>query len=250
MSKTFFGFTIKPGLRLEHTDIRGNQLFPTDTSLQIKRTDLFPYVYLRHRLAKIFGFTLNGNLIYRRSISRPYYEALNPYPKYIDQYLYERGNPQLRPQFTSNYEFNIMADQFPIFSVGLNDITDIFTNVTYQDDSTKIAFRTYDNLGRNKEYYLRMVGGIPPGGKYFFYAGAQHNFVNYTGFYQGEPLNYKRGTWTFFMYHNYKVTPTFNVSINGFMRVKGIQNFYEIDPFGQLNISLNKAVLKHTKHSK
>ncbi len=243
LSKTFLGFTIKPGLRLEHTDIRGNQLFPTDTSLQIKRTDLFPYVYLRHRLAKIFGFTLNGNLVYRRSISRPYYEALNPYPKYIDQYLYERGNPMLRPQFTSNYEFNIMADQFPIFSMGLNDITDIFTNVTYQDDSTKIAYRTYDNLGRNKEFYLRMVGGIPPGGKYFFYAGAQHNFVDYTGFYQGQPLNYKRGTWTFFMYHNYKVTPTFNISVNGFARVKGIQNFYEIDPFGQLNISLNKAVL-------
>jgi hypothetical protein len=28
------------------------------------------------------------------------------------------------------------------------------------------------------------------------------------------------------------------------MRVKGLQNFYELKPFGQLNVSLNKAILK------
>ena len=28
------------------------------------------------------------------------------------------------------------------------------------------------------------------------------------------------------------------------MRVKGLQNFYELKPLGQLNISLNKAILK------
>ena len=244
IAKTFGTFTIKPGVRLENTDISGNQFFPQDTSLSIKRTDLFPYLYLRQSIAKLFGFKLVGNAIYRRSISRPYYEALNPYPKYIDQYLYEVGNPALRPQFTRNYEFNIMADDFPVFSIGLNDIKDIFTGVTYQDDSTKIVYRTFDNLGRNKEMYLRFVGGIPPGGKYFFYLGAQHNLSNYTGFYQGQPLNYKRGSWTFFMYHNYKPTSTFNISINGFMRVKGLQNFYELKPLGQLNISLNKAILK------
>ena len=244
VAKTLAGFTIKPGMRIEHTNISGNQFFPFDTSLSIKRTDVFPYLYLRHSITKLFGFKLMGNAIYRRSISRPYYEALNPYPKYIDQYLYEIGNPALRPQFTTNYEFNIMADDFPIFSIGLNDIKDIFTGVTYQDDATKIVYRTFDNLGRNKEMYLRFVGGIPPGGKYFFYMGAQHNLSNYTGLYQGKPLNYKRGSWTFFMYHNYKPTSTFNISVNGFMRVRGIQNFYELKTFGQLNVSLNKAILK------
>jgi hypothetical protein len=243
LSKAFYGFTVKPGLRLENTNIEGNQLFPKDTMLRIKRTDLFPYLYLRHNIRKLFGFMLTGNAIYRRSIRRPYYEALNPYPKYIDQYLFDVGNPALKPQFTSNYEFNITADEIPVFSIGVNDLTDIFTNVTYQDSSTKIVYRTYDNLGRNKELYLRFLGGIPPGGKYFFYLGAQHNLSNYKGLYQGQPLSYKRGSWTFFMYHNYKPSSTFNISVNGFMRVKGLQNFYELKPFGQLNVSLNKAIL-------
>ena len=244
VAKTFYGFTLKPGLRVENTNINGRQSIPKDTTLRIQRTDLFPYVYLRHNIMKIFGFLLTGNAIYRRSITRPYYEALNPYPKYIDQFLYDVGNPRLQPQFTTNYEFNINADQFPVFSIGLNDIKDIFTNVTYQDSTTKIAYRTYDNLGRNKEMYLRFVGGIPPGKKYFFYAGGQYNHVDYTGFYQNAALNYKRGSWTFFMYHNYKPTATFNISINAFMRLHGLQNFYELKPFGQINITANQAILK------
>ncbi len=244
VSKTFAGITVKPGVRLEHTNIKGHQLFPADSRLGIKRTDLFPYVYLRREIVKLFGFKLTGNLIYRRSITRPFYEALNPYPKFIDQYLFDIGNPDLKPQFTTNYEFNIMADQFPVFSVGINETKNIFTNVTYQDEVTKIAYRTYDNLGRNKELYLRFVGGIPPGKKYFFYAGAQHNYNHFTGLYQNVPFDYARGSWTFFMYHNFKATPTFNITMNGFMRLRGFQNFYELQPFGALHMSFNKSILQ------
>ena len=241
LSKTFAGFTVKPGLRMEYTNIKGNQLFPSDTSLAINRTDFFPYLYLRRNLFKLMGFTLTGNLVYRKSISRPYYEALNPYPKFVDQYLFEVGNPRLKPQFTTTYEFNIQADDFPVVSVGINDMKDIFTNVTYQKDS--IVYRTFDNLGRNKETYVRLTGGIPPGGKYVFYAGAQYNHANYQGSYGGSPLNYKRGTWTFFTYHNFKPSKVWNFTLNGFMRLKGLQNFYEIDPVGQLNLSINRSLL-------
>ena len=241
VAKTIYGFTIKPGIRIEHTDIKGHQLIPVDTTFSIKRTDLFPYVYLRHSIGKLFGFKLIGNIIVRRSTIRPYYEALNPYPKYIDQYTYEIGNPRLQPQFTTNYEFNVMADEYPVFSLGLNDIKNIFTNVTYSKGDT--LFRTFDNLGTNKEVYLRFVGGIPPGKKYFFYAGAQLNVLNYNGLYGGYPFKYKRSSWTFFMFQNFKPTPTLNLSIHGWMRVHGVFNFFELDPFGALSLSANKSIL-------
>lgn len=246
LSKKIAGFIIKPGLRLETTNIEGQQIIPSDTSLSIKRTDIFPYLYLRHRIMKLFGFEINGNIVLRRSISRPYYEILNPYPKYVDQYLFDVGNPNLQPQFTNNYEFNITADDFTVFSVGVNKTKNIFSNVTYQDETTGIAYRTYDNLGTNKEVYLRAVGGIPPGGKYFFYAGAQMNINSYDGFYQGAPLNYSRKSWVFFMYHQIKLLPAFTMTINGFMRTKGLQNFYELNTFGAANVSFNKSVMKKT----
>jgi iron complex outermembrane recepter protein len=241
-SKTFGGFTIKPGVRLEHTDIMGNQIVPTPTSFKIKRTDLFPYIYLRHGLGKAVGFKLTGNLIFRRSITRPYYEALNPFPKFVDQYTYDVGNPNLRPQITNNYEFNINANEFPIFSVGLNDIQDIFTTLTNAKLDT--LFRTWDNLGKNREVYMRLVGGIPPGKKYFFYLGTQMNMINYDGIYNGELFKYKRASWNIFTFHSYKVNPTLNVSLQGFMRINGVFNFFETKTFGSLNLSANKSILK------
>jgi hypothetical protein len=244
IAKTFWGFTLKPGLRLETTNINGRQLIPKDTNLSIKRTDVFPYVYLRHNLFKLFGTQLVGNAIFRKSIRRPYYEVLNPYPKYVDQYLFDVGNPRLKPQFTSNYEVNVTFDNFPVLALGLNRTKDIFSNVTYQDDLTKIAYRTYDNLGKSKEFYFRILGGIPPGGKYFFYIGAQHNFIEYDGFYQNQPLSYKRGSWMFFMYQELKATKTLTVNMQGFMRTKALQNFYELNTFGGLFVSVNKSMLK------
>ena len=240
VSKKFGGLTVKPGLRFEYTDISGHQFIPMDTTFSIKRTDLFPYIYLRHKLAKMMGFTLSGNLIYRRSITRPYYEALNPFPRYADQYTYDVGNPQLQPQFTDNYEFNINADDFPVFSVGLNDIQNIFTNLTYAKGDT--LFRTYDNLGRNKEIYMRLVGGIPPGKKYFFYAGTQLNIINYLGQYDGYPFKYHRASWNFFMFQNYKPSKTLTLTLNGWMRVNGVVNFFELKTFGSLNLSANKSI--------
>ncbi len=244
VAKTFFGFTLKPGLRLETTNINGRQSIPKDTTLSIKRTDLFPYVFLSHKLFKLFGTQLIANAIYRRSIRRPYYEVLNPYPKYVDQYLFDVGNPKLKPQFTTNYEVNVTFDNFPVLAAGINQTKDIFSNVTYQDDITKIAYRTYDNLGKSKEFYARILGGIPPGGRYFFYLGAQHNFNEYEGIYQNRPLNYKRGSWLFFMYQEFKATKTFTVNMQGFMRTKALQNFYELNTFGGLFLSVNKSILK------
>ena len=242
IARTFGGFTIKPGVRLEYTDIKGRQLIPADTTFAIKRTDLFPYIFIRHKIAKIFGFSLVGNAIYRRSITRPFYESLNPYPRYADQYTYDIGNPRLQPQFTTNYELNVNADEFPVFSIGLNDIRNIFTTLTYSRGDT--LFRTYDNLGTNKEIYMRAVIGIPPGKKYFFYAGTQMNIMNYKGQYDGVPFTFHKSSFTFFLFQNYKPTKTLTLSLNSFMRVNTVINFFELKPFGGLTFSGNKSILK------
>jgi iron complex outermembrane receptor protein len=244
VSKTFFGFTLKPGLRMEHTDITGRQLVPGDTSFGIKRTDFFPYVYLKHKLFNIFNQPLMASAIYRKSIRRPYYESLNPYRRYIDQFLYEAGNPSLRPQFTTNYEFSVTFNDIPVAAIGVNQTRDIFSNVIYQDDKTKIAFRTFDNLGRNKEIYARLIAGIPPGGKYFFYIGGVYNYNEYRGFFQNQPFNYNIGSITLFTFHEVKLTPTFIFNTQAFFRSRALQNFYELKNFGGMVVSFNKSLLK------
>lgn len=132
--------------------MNGHQLIPADTSFDIHRTDLFPYLYFSRSLVTIFGYDLKGYLVYRRSIRRPGYGQLNPFPRYLDQYLYETGNPGLQPQFTNNFEFNISFEERPVFAIGRNYVNDIFTNVIYDDPQLPgVARRTYDNLGKTKK---------------------------------------------------------------------------------------------------
>lgn len=244
-SKTISGFTLKAGVRMENTNMQGHQKVPSDTSFTQHRTDLFPYVYLSKPIMKIAGYDLRAYLVFRRTINRPAYEYLNPFPRYIDQYLNEIGNPSLRPQFTYNYEANISVDERPILAFGVNDTKDIFTQVIYQADTSRsLAYRTYDNLGTNKEFYFRGLGAIPPGRKYFFVAGAQYNHNFYQGLYENAPLTFKRGSWTLFTYHQLKITPLTQFSLHGFVRFNGQLQFYELSSFGSLNMSLTQQFMK------
>lgn len=244
-SKLFGSVLLKAGVRAENTNMNGHQLAPKDTSFSIHRTDLFPYVYLSRSVMKIAGYDLRAYLVYRRTISRPAYENLNPSPRYVDPYLFEAGNPTLRPQFTQNYEANVSVNDRPIVAFGINDTKDIFNQVVYQADSNRSqAYRTYVNLGKNKERYIRLLGALPPGGKYFGVVGAQYNYNDYEGFYENKPLNFSRGSWRLFTFHNLRLTQNTQLTLNGFLFLKGQIQFYELSNFGQLNFNINQQFLQ------
>jgi len=248
LSKLYHGYTFKAGLRLEYTDISGHQTVPSGEPFNIKRTDLFPYLSVRYNLFTIFGYPLVGNITLRRSITRPGYDQLNPAPQFVDQFTYNSGNPNLKPQFTNNYEVNATYNDFPVFAVGINNTKDVFSMVTYQNDASKIAFRTYDNLGSYREIYWRLFAGLPGGHKYFMYAGVQFNHVTYTGQYDNAPLDYSRASWTFFTGHQFKASPTLSFNLNGWMLANGFRLFNELKTMGQLNISATKNLV-HKKLS-
>ena len=244
-SKTWGPVILKLGSRLEQTIMQGHQLIPKDTTFSLNRVDAFPYVYLSRKIIMIMNYELRGFLVYRKSISRPSYDYLNPFAKYVDPFLYEIGNPRLKPQFTTNYEANISVDDKPLFAYGVNETTDIFTSVVYQSPTNKqVSYRTYDNLGKSRETYFRIIGVIPPGKKYFAVVGTQYNSNEYTGFYEGKPIAFNRGTWSIFSFQSYKIDGLSTLTFNGFWRIKGQQQFYELSDFGSLNTSINRQFLK------
>lgn len=234
---------LKTGVRLENTQMEGRQTIPGDTSFVTNRTDWFPYVYMSRKLFEVANHELRAFMIYRRTIGRPGYQSLNPYIRYVDQYLYETGNPSLKPQYTDTYEANISVDNTPVFALGRKYTRNIFSSVTYQDPLQEhVAVRTYDNVGKNMETYFRVTAAIPPGRRYFFVAGAQYNRNHYEGVYEDTPLSFNRGSWMFFTFHSLRITSQTRLTITGFMMHKGQQNFYELDSFGQLNIGLNQSL--------
>ena len=244
-SKTFFkDLILKVGARAEHTYMNGTQQIPTDTSFLINRVDLFPYIYLSRSVFKLKDFELRAYAIYRKTINRPEYNMLNPSINFVDQFMYEAGNPSLKPQFTDNIEFNVSFNDFPVFAVGQNYTNDIFSEVIYTDpNNSDIIVRTFDNLGKSKETYFRGMIGIPPGGAYFFALGTQYNLNEYDGYYQGEPLQYTRGSWRFFTFHMLRLFGNTKLTMSGFMMTKGQMGFLELENFGSLNFGLRQSFL-------
>ncbi len=236
------GFHLKSGVRMEHTYMYGNQTKPEDADFITERTDWFPYFYLSRKVIDTMGIELFAYVIYRKTIKRPDYHNLNPYTRIIDEFLHEAGNPALNPQFVENFEVNISYDNFPVFAFGQNYSKDIFSTVHYRSDyNENILVRTYDNLGKNKETYFRGIAGIPPGRKYFFAIGAQYNHNQYNGIYENQPLTFTKGSWRFFCFQSLTLSKNTKLTMSGFMLKNAHWNFYELKPFGMLNIGLTQT---------
>jgi hypothetical protein len=133
----------------------------------------------------------------------------------------------------------------PVFAIGQNYTRDIFSSVVYQDKTQgAVAVRTYDNLGKSKETYLRGMAGIPPGGKYFFAIGAQYNMKEFNGIYENQPLKISKGSWRLFTFHSLNLLKQTKLTVYGFMMISGFQNFYDIQNFGSLNFGLTQTLFK------
>jgi len=243
-TRSFGSFSVKTGLRLENTYMYGHQKIPSDTTFKVQRTDLFPFLFFGRRILTLMGMEMRATLVAQRTVSRPGYDQLNPFRQYVNEFTYQSGNPALKPQFSNNYEMNVSVDGTPILAVGQRYIRDIFTSVLYQDPKDpQITNRTYDNLARNKETYFRLMGAVPPGGKYFFVAGAQFTLNDYTGLYENSPVNFRRGTWRFFTFHELKFDRRSALMLNGFYMTRGQMQFTELGDFGNLNLSVNRRFM-------
>lgn len=245
ISKNFANkVSLTTGVRLESTDMKGFQTIPSDTSFKVIRADFFPYLFISRDIMKIATYPMKGTLTYRRTLSRPSYQNLNPAITILDLYNYRAGNPALNPQFTDNVEFKIGFDDVEVLAFGKNYTTGIISNVLYNDpNNPNLTVNTFDNIGKTDESYFKFTGAIPPVFKYFFVVGGQYNHLKYEGLYNGSPISFTRGSWQLFTFHRYKFTSNTSISMQGFMLIKGQRNLLELENFGQLNLSFNQQLL-------
>jgi iron complex outermembrane receptor protein len=92
------------------------------------------------------------SLSYSRRIDRPAYQQLDPFVYYLDQYLYEQGNPNLQPQLTHSFSLTYMYKQtYSVafdYALTTNNLVELF----YQVDSTHTTYVTPGNFD-NQNYY-------------------------------------------------------------------------------------------------
>lgn len=141
-----FGFSI--GLRAEQTDLIGRN---SRTGYQFGRSyfNIFPSGSL--------DFTLNKknsiSTAYSYRIDRPWYGMMDPVRQFAEQLNYGVGNPQIKPQYTHNFNIDHNYNQFFTQSIGYNKTNNFTFYYAYTPDSSKVNIDTVFNMPHRDNFY-------------------------------------------------------------------------------------------------
>lgn len=146
LSKEWKVFQVQLGLRAEHTHSNGNSI--TENKVVDRNyLSLFPTVFVNQKINR----DNNIRYSYSRRVDRPNYQQLNPFVFYMDPYALDQGNPYLKPQFTNNFELGYSYKEFSV-SFNYSDTHDMITQISQQDEATRIVNVIRTNLGRAQNY--------------------------------------------------------------------------------------------------
>ena len=153
-SSALAGFNYKLGLRVEHTDSRG-ELLTGGQNFTKNYTDFFPSISISRKIANIHQIQAS----YSRRITRPNIWRLNPFINRSDPKFIYMGNPDLNPEFTDSYElsyslFSPAVSVTPMFF--FRKTHDVISNYTHILSGDTIL-TTYKNASGSKSYGMDLV---------------------------------------------------------------------------------------------
>jgi hypothetical protein len=145
-SKEWEVWQIQLGLRAEHTHSNGNSI--TDNK-EVERNylSLFPTAFVNQKISEKHNIRYS----YSRRVDRPNYQQLNPFVFYMDPLALDQGNPYLKPQFTNSFEINYSYKETSL-TLGYSDTRDMITQISQQNDETRVISVIRQNLGRFQNF--------------------------------------------------------------------------------------------------
>jgi hypothetical protein len=143
------GLTISAGTSVNRTLMRFD-LYNMDSTTRNAYWNWLPFANINKTWDNQWSLTL----VYRRTISRPGLDQMNPTIDYSDPYNLKYGNPKLMPSLShqfdlhtgksnNNYYFN--------YSVGLNLVQDVYSQITTLEPGG-VTITTYENISSRTEY--------------------------------------------------------------------------------------------------
>jgi iron complex outermembrane recepter protein len=150
-NRAFKGFMIQLGVRMENTNIdassEGTQRTPTgdyensDSTFDRNYTNFFPSAALTFNKNPMSQW----NFTFSRRIDRPAYQDLNPFEFRLDDYTYQKGNTQLRPQYTNSFGVTHTYKYKLNTALNYSHVSDVFTQLVDVTEGSK-SFISKQNL--------------------------------------------------------------------------------------------------------
>ncbi|NCI46378.1 outer membrane beta-barrel family protein [Sediminibacterium soli] len=228
------------GLRMENTNIRGNQLTSGQTFTR-SYTQVFPTAYLSFTPGDKHQFGLS----YGRRIDRPNYQDLNPFYNFLDKYTYQVGNPYLNPQFSHNIELNHTYRGFLTTSLNYSTTNDIIQEVLEQVDSTNTSFIKKANIAKRQSFGVSVSLNAPVT-KWFRTSVYLNAFNNkFSGIVNGGYIEVNGSSFMANVNNQFSFPKGWGGELSGFYRSPQVQGVLASNDMWGMNLGISKQVMKN-----
>lgn len=233
------GYSLKAGVRYEYTTINANFQNTSDIPTNIPSYGVtVPSINVSKKLKS--GGTLKA--AFNRRIQRPSIQYLNPNIQSSNPFSITQGNPNLRPEYTNNYEIGYSTF---IKNTSLNFNT-FMRNTTGSIQSVKepkgnAIWTTYENIGKEDAYGFSFFANVNisnkltlNGGTDVYYAVLNNNIAG--------PYNSSNQGWVYNMraFGNYTLGQGWGLQFFGFYRGRQVLLQGTQGGFGVYSMSIRK----------
>ncbi len=227
------------GLRMENSDVTGTSKTLNQVNKQ-NYTNLFPSVFLQHKISDNYQVVYNVN----RRITRPNYRLLNPFVYYIDPLTTEKGNPSLRPQYSTNLEMDHVIKGAYQFTLGYSVTEDAFMQVFEQDEEARSSTTFTANFDKTKNFNFQ---GVVPFELTKWWNSSNLVQVNYNKFKSllgKDMLDVSQVSYLLRTQHNFILPKGFKFELVGIYLSPQIWGQGEIGGFGWVDAGMTKSLMK------
>ena len=242
INASFGKWSFAGGLRYEDSNTEGLSIFMDNGAIReeilsrpIKK--LFPSASLSRKLNENLGASLS----YSYRIQRPSYNSLNAFATFLDPFSAEEGNPNLRPSFTNNYQFNLTFDGQPFFTIGYSDTKNVIFQLIREGDTSEQIRRQEVNVESNSNWNFRLFAPLN------FVKGLEGFtgvIVTYTDF-QSQQFDVDLDKWNlyWFVQANYKLPWDINFELSGNYGTGALEGQIDVEWLAELDMSFGKKFM-------
>ena len=186
--------SIQTGLRIENTNIRGQQLgnpVIKDSSFVRNYSNLFPTVFLQYKFDSLQKNQMTFSM--GRRINRPNYQDLNPFSYPLDRFTYYGGNPFLQPTLAYYAELSHTFDNKITTSIDYSLTDNVIMETNEQRGN--IYYSRPGNFAKEVSYGLNINANLQPAKWLTLMLYTELRKVAYRSVIYGQNLDEERFYW-------------------------------------------------------
>ncbi len=226
------------GLRLENTVANGVQK-TTGEKFDRSYTQLFPTAYFQYKANDKNNFGAN----FARRVSRPSYQSLNPFIKFIDRYTFSQGNPALKPSVSSNIEISHSWKNQITTTLNYTNIKDIINAIIQQRGQE--AYNMPANISSLNQVGISVNANTPINKWWTSSIDINAYRDNYKGAINNAPIDLSATSFVITGTQQFKINKTLTAELNGRYRNGWLQGVMRTNPVSFIGAGLSQQVLKN-----